>query len=65
VLTWLIGGYGALVFALIATAAAVALFVADKARREIAYKILKLVLGAASGASTVAVLLKLHDAGAL
>jgi hypothetical protein len=49
-MNWLIGSYAVLILILSATASAVALFIKDKARREMAYKVLKLVLGSASGA---------------
>jgi hypothetical protein len=66
VVTWLLGGYAVLFAALISCAAYVALFVRDKQRRADAYRVLKLILGTATGTGTMAAaLVRLHDAGFL
>lgn len=63
---WLMGGYAVLLFVLIGTASYVALFVPDAARRADAYRVLKLVLAAATGASGVlAGIVKLRQTGLL
>lgn len=63
-MTWLIIGYAVLVALLISCAGYVALFVGDEKRREMAFRVLKLVWVTATGTSGVlAVALKLHDAG--
>jgi len=63
-MSWLIIGYAVLVALLIGCAGYVALFVADEKRREMAFRVLKLVWVTATGTSGVlAVALKLHDAG--
>lgn len=61
---WLIIGYAVLVALLISCAGYVALFIADEKRREMAFRVLKLVWVTATGTSGVlGVALKLHDAG--
>lgn len=63
-MTWLIIGYAVLVALLISCAGYVALFVADEKRREMAFRVLKLVWVTATGTSGVlAIALKLHNAG--
>ncbi|WP_435581529.1 hypothetical protein [Amycolatopsis thermoflava] len=63
---WLIGGMAVFVVAVCAAAAYVALFVGDAARREMAYRVLKLVLGAGTGTGGVLMIaMKLYEIGAL
>jgi len=60
-MVWLIVGY-AFYLAITATASYVALFVDDGGRREMAYRVLKLLLGAApSVGAFVLVLLQLRE----
>jgi hypothetical protein len=62
--TWLLAGYGLVLLAVIAAASFVALFVGDEERREMAYRVLKLLLGAATGAGALTlVLVRLHELG--
>ncbi|GAA4527439.1 hypothetical protein GCM10023192_10910 [Amycolatopsis samaneae] len=63
---WLIWLFALFVITVSGAASAVALFVTDKPRREMAYRVLKLVLGTGTGAGGVlTAALKLHDVGLL
>ncbi|MBN6039985.1 hypothetical protein [Amycolatopsis sp. 195334CR] len=65
-LQWVATGYGVLVAVLIAAAAGVALFVPDTSQREMGFKVLKLMLGTATGAGgTLALLVRVHEIGLL
>jgi len=66
VVLWLIGGYATLVAVWISCAVYVALFVRDKQRRADAYRVLKLIIGTATGTGgLVAALVRLHETGVL
>jgi hypothetical protein len=66
VLVWIVGCYAGLALAIIGSAAFVAVFVPDDGQRHDAYNVLKLMLGALTGAGGLLTLLvKLHDAGLL
>ncbi|MFD4190805.1 hypothetical protein [Amycolatopsis thermoflava] len=63
---WVIGGMAAFVVTVCAAAAYVALFVGDAPRREMAYRVLKLVLGAGTGTGGVLMItMKLYEIGVL
>ncbi|MGA6165994.1 hypothetical protein [Amycolatopsis magusensis] len=63
-LQWVATGYGVLVAVLITAAAGVALFVSDTSRREMGFKVLKLVLGTATGAGGIlALVVRVHEIG--
>ncbi len=63
---WLIGSYAAVVLALLCCAGLVAVWVPNAQQRADAYRVLKLVVGAATGTGgVIALTLRLHEAGLL
>ncbi|MGH3622302.1 MAG: hypothetical protein ACRDQ5_10995 [Sciscionella sp.] len=65
-LIWLFVAYATVALALIARAGLAAIQAPDSEQRKDAYRVLKLILGTASGAGgEVAVLVRLHELGLL
>lgn len=60
---WLVVGYAVVGAVLICCAGSVALFVADEKHRELAYRVLKLVLATATG-GVVVLMIRCAAAGA-
>lgn len=63
--TWLLVGYGLLFMTLVFYAGHVALFDSDKQRRADAFKVLKLVWGAAGVTNLLGIILRLSQIGVL
>lgn len=64
-LAWLVVAYAIVVLTAIAAASFVALFIPDGARREMAYRVLKLLVGAAGIGTLVIAVQRLHQLGLL
>ncbi|ACU37165.1 hypothetical protein Amir_3258 [Actinosynnema mirum DSM 43827] len=60
---WIIAGYAGIVLFIAGAAAFVAIFHRNKARRDDAFKVLKLVLGATGVGAVVMFAVRLHEAG--
>jgi hypothetical protein len=63
---WIVAGYALVFLLIIAVASGVAMFGTEGRRGEMAYRVLKLLLGAATGAvAVVLAVLRLYAAGLL